>query len=347
MDSITKQVTRQGGREESGERTAPPRDLQGAALPGSGGDAKSLRPLPQLGDKFTEVQMRERFDVSTQGGIRESLTSSDIILVRNVHSDYDNVEEGRHITYIGQYYEGKHDQMIGKNLKLAKSRENGRRVLYFVKQDGVLEFNGLVECVASRHKDDPMRPGALAFELEMIDGAVGVTAERQNGPADLPRSSVSAVPDLEMIMEVERQIFDRRRFSSRSELVAALPVGMDSAKLDRILNYLEYSEKITIDDGSIRWSFSGVGSPDGLNTGHKDGDALTTTAATEEPVHILTLEERLSPDLDNDLPYSEEIERAIADCEAGRNMGKTYTAEEYREHLRREYGIDTVEHQAE
>lgn len=69
---------------------------------------------------------------------------------------------------------------------------------------------------------------------------------------------------------------------------------------------------------------------------------MAATVPTEDPVHILTLEERLSPDLDNDLPYSEEVERAIAECKAGRNMGKTYTAEEYLEHLRREYGIGTA-----
>ena len=70
-------------------------------------------------------------------------------------------------------------------------------------------------------------------------------------------------------------------------------------------------------------------------------------AATEDPVHILSIEERLSPDLDNDLPYSAEVEQAIADCKAGRSMGKTYTAGEYRRHLRQEYGIGTVEYQTE
>ena len=74
---------------------------------------------------------------------------------------------------------------------------------------------------------------------------------------------------------------------------------------------------------------------------------MADAAPAEEPVHILTLEERLSPDLDNDLPYSEEVERAIADCKAGRNMGKTYTAEEYLQHLRQEYGIGAVGHRAE
>lgn len=74
---------------------------------------------------------------------------------------------------------------------------------------------------------------------------------------------------------------------------------------------------------------------------------MADVAAAEEPVHILTLEERLSPDLDNDLPYSEEIERVIADCDAGRPIGKTYAPGEYRKHLRREYGIGILGDPAE
>ena len=290
--------------------------------------------------------MRERFDVATTGGIRASLTSHDIILVRNVHSDYDDVEDGKRITYIGQYYNGKHDQMILGNLKLAKSRENGRRVLYFVKQDGVLEFSGLVECVGSRPRDDPLRPGAIVFELKMIDSGAGMVAERQSSPADPPRS-MSSVPNLDVIMEVERKIFDRRRFSNRSELAAALPAGIGSAMLNRVLDYLEYSEKITTDGDSVRWSFSGAGPSNDSNTGRKDDGTLANAASAEEPVHILTLEERLSPDLDNDLPYSKEIERVIADCDAGRPIGKTYAPGEYRKYLRREYGIGTLEDPAE
>ena len=41
------------------------------------------------------------------------------------------------------------------------------------------------------------------------------------------------------------------------------------------------------------------------------------------------MEERLPFDPDNDLPYSEETERPTADGEAGRPIGKAYTAEEY------------------
>ena len=56
--------------------------------------------------------MHERFGVPKGGGIRTSSTSSDIILVRNVHSDYDDAEEGGRIIYYGRYYKGRSDQMI-------------------------------------------------------------------------------------------------------------------------------------------------------------------------------------------------------------------------------------------
>ena len=337
VESIVEQVSRQGGGTESGARTAR-RDLQDAGLVRTAGAGYLL---PQRGDRFTEDQMRERFGVPTQGGIRTSLTSSDIFLVRNVHSGYDDVEKGRRITYDGQYYEGRRNQMISKNLLLAKSKDNANRVLYFVKQDGVLVFNGLVECVAPRNKDDPLRPGALVFELEMIDAAAERRDDYAGGRSCQPSPRMPSAPDLDMIMAVERAIFDRRCLD-RSELPAALPVGIDSAKMDRILEYLEHSARITVDNASIRWSFNGADPADDSNTGRNGAATLSSTAATEEPVHILSLEERLSPDLDNDLPYNEEIQQILAECEAGRPIGKTYTADEYQKYLKQEFGIDNV-----
>jgi len=52
-----------------------------------------------------------------------------------------------------------------------------------------------------------------------------------------------------------------------------------------------------------------------------------------ESVHTLTMEGRLPSDLDNDPPYGEETERPTGDGEAGRPIGKAYTAEEYLRHL--------------
>ena len=150
-----------------------------------------------------------------------------------------------------------------------------------------------------------------------------------------------SAPDLDMIMAVERAVFDRRRLD-RPDLLAALPAGIDPASLDRILVYLEHSARITVDNGSMRWSFNGADPLEYSNSGRKGAEALAAAAA-DDTVHILSLEERLSPDLDNDLPYNEEIQRMLAECEAGRPIGKTYAAGEYRKHLQKEYGIGPVE----
>ena len=342
MEAATRKVPRHDGSAESRTRAARHQDTLGAARPQTGGVEESLPPLPQRGERFTEDQMRERFGVSKGGGIRESSTSSDIILVRNVRGDYDGVEEGGRIIYDSRYYKGRPDQMILDNLKLARSRESGSRVLYFVKECGSLVFSGLVECVARRYKDTPTRPGALAFELERIDPA-GAAAGRQGARGGAPSSREPSVPDLDMIMAVESQISDRGSIAGRPELLAALPMCIDSANLDRILEYLERSAKISTDGGAIRWAFGDAGLQ-GSKTSKKDGSPQATSATAEGTVHILSREERRSADLDNDLPYSEEIERMIADCEAGRPIGETYTAEEYMRHLEHEFGIGTVDH---
>ena len=133
-------------------------------------------------------------------------------------------------------------------------------------------------------------------------------------------------------MAVERKISDRRRFASRSELLAALDASVEPAGLDRVLEYLERSAKISTDGGPIRWTFSGAGTREGQDAEGKGG------GASGEPPGILSIAERLSPDLDNDLPYSAEIEKLIEDCDAGRPIGKTYTAEEFLRHFDREYG---------
>ena len=287
--------------------------------------------------------MRETFGVDGGGAIRPSRISTDIIIVvRNVDGGCDHAERGRRIVHDGAYYDGT-DQMIDDNLRLAKSRENGSRVLYFVEGDAHLTFGGIVECVAHHDRNDPSRPGALAFELAPVDAAASAAGAalqgaRADGRGDPPRPRMPSAPDLDMIMEVEREIFDRRRFAHKSELLAALHAGIDSARLDLILEYLERSEKIATGDGSIRWSFGRAGPPNGPSAGRKDAGTLADGDEGGERIHILSMEERLSADLDNDLPYSKDIEQMIADCRAGRAIGRTHTAEECLVYLDQEFG---------
>lgn len=82
----------------------------------------------------------------------------------------------------------------------------------------------------------------------------------------------------------------------------------------------------------------------GAGAGRKGGATPTAaTTATEEASGILGMSERISADLDNDRPYSAEIERRIADCEAGRPIGKTHTGEERPKHPERERGTGALE----
>ena len=287
--------------------------------------------------------MSERFGSLTPGGIRTSATSTDIIVVHGVHSGYDGVELGKRIKCDGTYAAERSDQMVGENQKLARSPEGGNRVLYFTKEIGGLRFECLARCVAHYDKEDPSRPGAVVFELEMADGAgqpQGARAGRRDIP---PGPRGTPAPDLDTIMSVERKISDRRHFAGRRELLAALPAGIDQAGLDRILECLEGSAKISTDGGSIRWAFSGAGPQEGPCAVENDGAAPAAADPPKEPVHILSTAERLSADLDNDLPYSAETEQVIADCRAGRPIGKTYTAKEYLRHLDQEYGASDAE----
>ena len=173
------------------------------------------------------------------------------------------------------------------------------------------------------------------------NGAQGARADRRDDPR---ASCAPSAPDLDMIVAVERKIADRRLFASRSELRAALHADISSAKLDRVLEYLEGSAKISTGNGSIRWTFGSAGPQEGSSAGEVGGGASAADDATKEPAGVLGTAERASADLDNDLPYSEETERLIADCEAGRPIGKTYTAEEYLRHLEQEYGDGALEH---
>ena len=287
--------------------------------------------------------MSERFGVRKGGGVRESSSSSDIILVGSAHGGRGGAGDGGRVVCDGVYYEGRPDQLILANQRLARSQESGSRVLYFVKEGESLVFDGLVECVARRCKDAPARPGALTFELRRVGvDAAAAAAGRQGGRRGPPGSRAPSAPDLDMITEAERQISDRGRFADRAELLAALPTGTDPAKLDRIPEYLGRSAKISVHGEAIRWAFNGGDAKESANAGTEGSGPPGAAAAAEEPVHILSMAERLSPDLDNDLPYSQEIERAIEDCEAGRPIGKTYTVKEYLRELDQEFGNDAA-----
>ena len=131
-------------------------------------------PLPREGEIFTEEQMSERFGASPPGGIRQSKTSSDIILVSRVDgpTSYHDKDSGEYVYFDGVDYR-KPDQMVSSNKELSESRENGRRVLYFVKERGSLAFHGRVECVGWRRRDGSDPRSVVTFKMRCINDAVG------------------------------------------------------------------------------------------------------------------------------------------------------------------------------
>ena len=186
------------------------------------------------------------------------------------------------------------------------------------------------------HFGGPGDPGQPAAPV----GRQSARAGYHDGP---PGHRAPSTPDPGAILEVERKISDRRYFASRSELLAALHAGFGSAKLDRVLDHLERSAKIATGDGSIR-CVSSDASPRKDSGADKSGvDVRAAGNKAVEPGHILSMEERLSADLDNDLPYSEDLERLIADCQAGSATGKTYTLEEYLKAFDQEFGGGALE----
>ena len=150
----------------------------------------SAPPLPREGETFTEEQMSERFGVSPPGGIRQSKTSSDIILVSRVDgptSRHDK-DSGEYVYFDGVDYK-RPAQMVSSNKVLSVSRENGSRVLYFVKEGGSLAFHGRVECVGWECRDDSPR-SVVTFKMRRVNDA----ATQQTGSAKYAMA-VSIVED--------------------------------------------------------------------------------------------------------------------------------------------------------
>ena len=196
VKAATRQVSSPGDPSKGRAQAVRPPGRQDAIQPSSGGVGEPPCPPPQRGDKFTEEQLRERFGLSppytgkqlpeksrffSSDGIRTSKTSSDIILVNDVRGSYEDNKFGKRIEYDGAYRRGLSDQMIGPNLRLAKSRENGNRLLYFIKEYNKFRFECIVECIKYYDKNDPSRPGAVVFELEIAGAAAAAGQDGRAG----------------------------------------------------------------------------------------------------------------------------------------------------------------------
>lgn len=63
-------------------------------------------------------------------------------------------------------------------------------------------------------------------------------------------------PRLDTILMVERAILQAHSYPTKKELWQSLPRQIQYQTFNRILQYLESSNKILIDDGGIVWTFA-------------------------------------------------------------------------------------------
>ena len=242
----------------------------GAGAPGSsreiGTPWQRLRvSVPKPGSRFTDEELCERFGVPMRGGIRVSHPNKCIALVDLAGDDAacTNNDSGDTVQYMGQDHDGDKDgdqAMDGDNRVLSRSRKDGYTVLYFTKQGGVLVFHRMVECVSHRFESEAEAGGrkVILFRLR----TVGIeSAKRRHGAG---RDASGAVeggavlrggPDLGMIETVECVVSLHRSYEDKSRLLRALPEHIDARSLDCVLEYLEYSGKISIEGKAIRWAF--------------------------------------------------------------------------------------------
>lgn len=289
--------------------------------------------VPVPGDKFTDEELHDRFGVPMQGGIRVSRDNKCIVLVDLVNSNSNNtctnVDSGRTVHYMGQNHYGDRegDQVLdGNNHALSRSKEEGYTVLYFTKQGSMLVFDRIVEYDSHRFENEGGEGGrkVIFFKLRVVDAKApprrlsvdgGMPGVAENDAAPL------GGPDLGMVEAVECVISLHRSYESKDRLLRALPDHIDARSLDRVLEYLVRSGKITIDGGAIRWSFR-LGPRGSALSNSKGHDAALANKSILAGTRFEYIEEGKLPTE----TVGEYIARAYNADEPG-----TYTAEDARE----------------
>jgi len=71
----------------------------------------------------------------------------------------------------------------------------------------------------------------------------------------LATTTILHEPRLDTILMVEREIQKARSYPTKKELWQSLPRKLQYQTFNRILDYLESSNKIVLDEGQIVWTF--------------------------------------------------------------------------------------------
>lgn len=267
-----------------------------------GGNDSAVEPIPgvpKAGERFTAKELASRFGVHEGGSMRVNHARKCIVIVDHRHGNRGKAGNGGvdttlvHVGRDANRQGGREGELIGDNLLLSRSKVEGYTVLYFVKVKQMLEFASRVEydSHAFRGEGDGDARRVVLFKLRAVDNRASDSA-----PGTTPNQARRrGEPDPDMVARVERIISLHHPYEGKDRLLRVLPSRVSGEDLDRILDYLESSKKISLDGETIRWK-SG---PDLLNSSgpekRKDGDREAECAPILAGTRFETIEDGKRP----------------------------------------------------
>ena len=211
--------------------------------------------MPKEGERFTARELASRFGVCGQGDMRVNHAGKCIVIIDQARGNFNGAGGGRTaLVRVGRDAGRQGDRggrLIGDNLLLSRSREEGYTVLYFVKVENLLEFSARVvyDSHAFRNKGGGDTRRVVVFKLRTIDNKASDSA-----PDTTPsHEGRQGEPDPDMIARVERIVSLHHPYEGKDRLLRVLPSRVSSEDLDRILDHLKTSKKISLDGKTIRW----------------------------------------------------------------------------------------------
>lgn len=253
--------------------------------------------MPKEGERFTARELASRFGVCGQGDMRVNHAGKCTVIVDQAHSNWDKGSGGRtaliRVGIDADCQGNRGGGLIGDNLLLSRSREEGYTVLYFVKVKQLLEFSARVvyDSHAFRNKGDGDTRSVVIFKLRTIDN------KASDGAPDTPPSQEWRRSELDpdMIARVEHIISLHHPYESKDHLLRVLPSRVSSEHLDRILDHLESYKKISLDGGTIRWESEPPLPCSGRLDKHKGSDREVECAPVLAGTRFETIEEGKLP----------------------------------------------------
>lgn len=209
--------------------------------------------MPRAGERFNDGEMASRFGVRAQGDVRINHAGKCIVLVDHANGGSGRADGVDCTTFFRAAEaaggrDGRDGGLVGDDLLLSRSREEGYTVLYFTRVGEMLEFASRVEY--DSHAFEDRGRGGVVFKLRAVgDGTSGTVLDSPEGRAR-PRTTL----DRDMVERVERIVSANHPYDSKERLLRVLPSRISAADLDRVLDHLMDSGKISLDEGIIRWT---------------------------------------------------------------------------------------------